>query len=169
MSGTVDENAYRGLPGAIPYAFGRSNSILFKCYVLLGGLVATLLGIFFVLGFINFVAVTADTSATLAISRAFFVLIALAVVVPLLAPILLVARRHRRGIGDDTQYDRRLALSGFVFMLALYVGMIPTVPPEHQSEAGVITATLYSVPWFVGIAIIGSAAALIWGVHRHQR
>ncbi len=169
MSGTVDENAYRGLPGAIPYAFFRSNSLLFKFYVLLGGLCILLLSIFFTLGLVNFIAVTADTSATLAISRAFFVLVALAVILPLLAPILLVARRHRRGIGDDTRYDRRLALSGFIFLGTLYVGLIPTVPPEHQSEAGSVLTVLYGLPWIVGLGLITAAAGLIWAVHRHHR
>ncbi|WP_255170513.1 hypothetical protein [Natrononativus amylolyticus] len=166
-------DGYRGLPGAFPFAFRRSDSLLFKSYVVLGGFVAALIAIFFTLAFVRIIGVTAETSATLSLSRSFVALLGVLVILPVLAPILFVARRHRRGIGDDARYDRRLAGAGFLFILALYVGFITTVPPEFQSDVDGASAPLveflYGLPWAAGVGIMLAAALLIYQVHRLSR
>lgn len=170
---TADENTYGGLFGAFPYAFRQSSSLLFKSYVVVGGLATLFVALLFVLGVIEIISVTAGTTATLALSRTFVVLLGLLIVIPLVAPVLLVARRHRRRIGTDTRYDRRLAAAGFLFLGSLYVGLIPTVPPEHQTATNGVFAPLveglYALPAAVGLSFPVVAAVAIYLVHRASR
>lgn len=173
MSERATADGYRGLPGAFPFAFRRSDSLLFKAYVVLGGLFALLIAIFFTLSVIRVIGETTDTSATLSLSRTFVALLGILVVLPVLAPILLVARRHRRGTGDDVRYDRRLAASGFLFIFALYVGFVATVPPAYRTDVdgalAPLVETLYGLHWSVGLGIMLAAALLIYQVHRVSR
>ena len=172
MSESADTDGYRGLPGAFPFAFRRSGSLLFKSYVVVGGVFTLVVALFFVLGVIRIIGETGD-SATLSLSRTFVALLGILVVLPLLAPILLVARRHRRGIGDDVRYDRRLAAAGFWFIAMLYAGFITTVPPAYQTDTdgalSPLVDVLYGLPWAVGIVLTVAAAAFIYYVHRTSR
>ncbi|WP_254766839.1 hypothetical protein [Salinilacihabitans rarus] len=168
----MGEDGYRGLPGALWFAFRHSDSLLFRLYALVGAALAALIALLFALGLIVVIDATADASATLAFSRSFVLLVGVALLVPILAPILLVARRHRRG-ADDARYDRRLALAGFWFCGWLYVGLVATVPPEHREAAGgplgPVVARLYELPPTVGLAVVCAAAASIYAVHRLSR
>lgn len=168
-----DGRSYRGVLGTFPYAFRQSRSRLFRAYAVVGGLAAVLVTIAFILAVVVIIGATADTTATLALSRSFVVFLGILVVVPILAPVLFVARRHRRKTGDDVRYDRRLAATGFVFLASLYVGLIPTVPAEHQSDVdgvfGPVITFLYDLPAAVGLAFPILTAALIYVVHRQSR
>ncbi len=173
MSEAVDTDAYRGVFGAVPYAFRRSDSRLFKLYAVVGAMLALLLSVVFLLSLVVFVGETVDTSATLSLSRSFVVVVGLLTVMPILAPILFVARRHRRGIGHDTRYDRRLALAGFAFICSIYVGLVVSTPPAQQVEvtgplAPVVDA-LYALPPLVGLVPPVLAALSIYAVHRLSR
>jgi amino acid transporter len=168
-----NEEAYSGLFGAIPYAFGSSRSWLLKSYVVIGGLVALLAAILIALSLVTLVSRTATAGGgSLTLSRAFFVLIGLAVVGPLLAPILFVARRHRR-VGDEKRYDTSLALAGYLFFAALYVGLVITIPAGQQEAvsgalAGVVEF-LYALPQLWGLVPPVCAAVGIYLVHRLMR
>lgn len=172
MTEATATDGYGGLFGAFPFALRRSRSLVFKLYVVVGAVMALVVALLFFLGLIRIFADTGG-SATLAFARTFVVVVGLLVVIPIVTPILLVARRHRRGIGDDVRYDRRLALSGFLFLGALYVGLIPTVPPEHRTEVGgslaPVVETLYGLPWTVGFAIVIAGALAVYLAHRLSR
>lgn len=168
----TEGRTYGGLIGAFPYAFRQSDSRLFKSYVLAGGTVTLVVALIFTLSVMYIVGET-GASATLAFSRMFVALLGLLVVFPLLAPILLVARRHRRGIGSDPQYDRRMAASGYLFLFAMYVGLIPTVPAEYQGDSGGVFAPivdyLYGLPSAVGLAFPIAVVVVMYLVHRFSR
>ncbi len=167
-----EEKTYGGLFGAFPYAFRQSESYLFKSYVVIGGLLTAFIGLAFTLSVMVVIGQT-GSSATLDFSRVFVALIGLFVVFPMLAPVLLVARRHRRRIGTDPVYDGRLAATGYLFVFSLYVGLIPTVGDEYQTEAGgplgPVIDFLYALPAAVGIAFPIVAATVMYLAHRRLR
>lgn len=167
-----DAEAYDGLFGAIAYAFRVSRSQLFKLYTVVGVLAAVLVTVFMVLALVTLFGKTATAhGGLLTLSRAFYVVVALFVVGPLLAPVLLVARRHRR-TGNGGQYDTWLGLSGFVFLASLYIGLVIAVPTGQQEPItglfAPIVAVLYALPQQAGLVPPLVAAAGIWVVHRLQ-
>ncbi|MGM0604333.1 MAG: hypothetical protein ACQETB_01535 [Halobacteriota archaeon] len=164
--------AYRGVFGAIPYAFRQSSSWLFRLYVLIGTLAAVGVGLFVVFGLVVLFGETAGTpGGSLTLSRSLYVLVGLFVVGPLLAPTLFVARRHRRSRPVDDRYDGALAIAGFGFLVSLYVGLIITVQPIQQEIVtgfyAPIVLFLYALPQVAGIAPPLVAAIGIYAVHRY--
>ena len=172
-SGPEEESTYSGLVSAFPYAVRESDSRLFRSYALLGGLLALGLVLLFVLALIVVIAATTDgAGGTFSLSRAFFVLVGLSVVAPVLAPVLFVARRHRRE-GADRRYDAVLACTGYLFVASLYVGVIITVPAEQQATPtgalAPVVEFLYGLPALAGLLSPVLAAVGIYLVHRFAR
>jgi len=181
MSETTSDDAYEGVLGAFPYAFGTTDSRLCRWYVVVGGFVAALVAVVFVLGVISLIGATIGTPGGLLTSaRAFYVLVALFIVGPLLAPTLLVARRHRRGAGDR-RYDRALAASGFLFVLSLYLGLVASMPPSFVLDGETITRPaadgvfaplvelLYAIPEPAAPVVPALAAAIMVLAHHRYR
>lgn len=162
----ADDRSYGGVLGAFPFAARASDSTLFRSYVALGGLVALLVTLLFVTGLVVLLGATVGASGgTFSFSRAFFVVVGLAVVAPILAPVLFVARRHRRGEGDR-RFDATLGALGYAFVGSLYVGLVVSAPPAHQTPvsgaiAPVVTL-LYSLPQAAGIAPPLAVALATW-------
>lgn len=160
--------AYRGAIGAVPYALRESDSWLFRSYVIVGGLVALLVALLTGLGLIVLLGRTADIpGGSLTLSRTFYILVGLFAFGPLVAPMLLVARRHRRE-GGNRAYDRWLAVAGYVFILSLYGGLVASVPAEFRSEpsgiAAPIVAGLYALPPELSILVpIAGALTIVVG------
>lgn len=176
MTDAAGGRTYRGLPGAFPYAFSRSPSWLFKLYVVIGGLLAVAVSVIFALSLVVLIAqTTGGSGGALSLTRAFFVVIALCVVAPIVAPVLFVARRHRRAGEriESGRYDRRLAVSGFVFVASVYVALIVSTPPAQQvatdGTGGALLSALYALPTLAGLAIPVLAALAIVLVHRRSR
>lgn len=157
---SADRDAYGGLPGAYVYAFRRSGSALFRAYVLLGGglaaLVAVLFGIALIVTVANSLGAAAG-SGTFSFVRAFVLFVGLLVVFPLVAPVVLVARRHRRG-GSTVAYDRALAAGGFAVAAGLYLAAVLSRP-----------AGLFGLPRITGLAPPALAAAAVYALHRRYR
>jgi hypothetical protein len=168
----TDEAAYSGVFGAFPYAFRASDSRLFRSYVVLGGLVAALVALLFVFAFVGIVADTLRGGGFATFSRAFVVVIGLFVVGPLIAPVLLVARRRRR-TGDGGRYDPALALAGYLFLASLYVGLVISTPEaQQQSVSGAlapVVSFLYGLPRIAGLVPPMVAAGVIYVAHRAFR
>ncbi|QSG05217.1 putative membrane protein [Halapricum desulfuricans] len=163
------------MPGAFPYAFRRSDSRLFRSYVLVGGLAALALSAAFVLALIYLVGGTFGARAgVFTFSRSFYVVVALFVVAPVVAPVLLVARRHRTGRADR-RYDRALAASGYLFLLSIYLMLVVSAPAELRDPAAEYGAlepairVLYDLPPLSGLAAPLSAAVVVYLVHRWLR
>lgn len=167
-------DGYRGVFGAFPYAFRQSRSLLFRSYVLVGALVAAAVTVLFGAGLVVLVAQTAAIEGgSLTLSRAFYVVVGLFVVAPLVAPVLFVARRHRRQEGDDARYDLVLSLAGYLFIASLYVGLVITVPADQQTApptaAEPLVAFLYGLPQLAGMGPPLLGAVLILAAHRLLR
>ncbi|MFB6161571.1 MAG: hypothetical protein ABEJ61_10425 [Haloferacaceae archaeon] len=163
-------DGYRGVLGAFPYALRASDSWLFRSYAAASGLLALGLTALFGLGLVVLIARTSGAvGGTLTLSRAFYVVVGLGVVVPLVAPTLLVARRHRRG-GSTPRYDAALGAAGYAFVVSLYAGLVITVPPAQQSApTGVLAplvAALYGLPPVAGAVppLVGVGVLVV--VHR---
>lgn len=176
-------DGYRGIVGAYPYALLASRSLLFKCWVLASALATLLIGGFVALGIVFLIGQTAGIGGgSLTLSRAFYVVVGLFLVGPVVAPTLLVARRHRRGVADreeeaspgaSVRYDRLLALSGFLFLFLLYLGLVATVPAEQQQPVSWVWAPLirylYSLPQEAGLVPPAIGAVLVYLAHRVGR
>ena len=172
---TGDDRTYRGLPGTFPYAFRRSDSRLFRSYVFVGGLAALVLATSFVLALVYLIGGSFGARAgVFTFSRSFYVVVALSVIGPVLAPVLLVARRHRTG-RDDGGYDRALAASGYLFLLSIYLMLVVSAPAEFRDPAAEYGAlepairALYGLPPLSGLVAPLSAAVVVYLVHRWQR
>jgi hypothetical protein len=176
-----DDDAYGGLFGAFPYAFRRTESRLCKAYVAVGGLLGGVLALFFGLALVVQIFNTlSGTGGTFTFSRALFLLVGLFVVGPVIAPVLLVARRHRR-TGSDARYDRLVAASGVLFLLSLYLGLLASIPPEFVLDGETVTRTapsgplaplvalLYAMPAPTAVLVPLAAVAVMVGVHRYAR
>jgi hypothetical protein len=168
---------YRGVVGAFPYAFRASDSHLFRSYVVLGGLLTVAVGLLFIAAVIGVIAsTTGGRGGSLTLSRSFFAVVGLFVVIPLVAPVLFVARRHRRrerGGPADDPYDAVLAVAGYLFVVALYVGLVISVPPSQQTTPtgalAPVVDVLYGLPQLAGVGPPLVAAAVILLSHRRLR
>lgn len=179
--GADGEASYGGLFGAFPYAFRRSGSRLFRLYAVVAALLAPALSFFFLAALFAVAASTAGAGGgTFTFARALFVLVGLLVVFPVLAPVLLVARRHRRA-GSDPRYDAALAAAGFLFVASLYLGAVASVPEcfvldgervcrdPPSGPFAPLVALLYAVPSPAAALVPAAGAALVHGVHRALR
>jgi hypothetical protein len=168
-----ERRTYGGIVGAFPYAFRTSESRLFRSYAAVGGLLAAAVVVMFVLAFVTLVSRTASTTGgTFTFSRAFLLVVMVAVVVPLVGPVLLVARRHRRR-GSTVAYDRALAGTGYLYLLALYLGLVISAPASLTDDpgsgpVGAVVATLYGLPRAAGVVPPLAAAVLVYLVHRRR-
>jgi hypothetical protein len=169
---------YRGVVGAFPYAFRASDSHLFRSYVALGGLLAVAVSLLFIAAVVGVIAgTTGGRGGSLTLSRSFFAVVGLFVVGPLMAPVLFVARRHRRARERDDAvsgpYDAALAAAGYLFVVSLYVGLVISVPPDQQTTpTGVLApliGALYGLPQLAGVVPPLVAAAVILLCHRRLR
>jgi hypothetical protein len=162
----TDDDAYGGVIGAIPYAYRTTGSYLCKSYVVVGTLFAAALGLLFTLALVVLVANTGGgPGGTFTFSRAFFIVVGLLVVVPTIAPILLVARRHRR-TGSDDRYDAALAVAGYLFVASLYLGLVISVPEGMQTGGGGVVGVLFDLPQVAAVVPPLVAAGVIALVHR---
>ncbi|GAB7095707.1 hypothetical protein JCM30237_28610 [Halolamina litorea] len=179
---------YGGILGAFPYAFRRSDSRLFRSYVLVGGLATVLLALVCVLAVVVVFGQTAGArGGNFTLSRSFIALLGLLAVVPVVAPVLLAARTRRRGVAEDDRfepprgYEPLLAVGGYLFLLSLYLGLVASMPetftldgetvtrPEASGLFAPVVAALYAVPPTASPLIPAGAAALIVVIHRWLR
>lgn len=165
----MGEDTYGGVLGAFPYAFRASDSWAFRSYAVAAALIAAGSAVVLVLGLVGWIASTANQSTVVALSRAFLVVAWLFVVGPVVAPVLLVARRHRRGRAVGPRYDPLLALGGYLFVASLYLGLLISAPPGARGRPPAAVAPLveglYALPQPAGIVPPVVAAAAIALLH----
>ncbi|MFC6726547.1 hypothetical protein ACFQE1_19700 [Halobium palmae] len=170
----MSDRGYGGIFGAFPYAFRASDSLLFRLYALVSALAALFVAVLVAVGVVVLLGNTASFSGgSITLSRAFYVVVGLLVVGPIVAPTLFVARRHRRGwSAEGDRYDLSLALTGFVFLVSLYVGLVISIPPDPRyqvSDPGPLLSTLYALPSIWGLVPPLAAAGVIYLTHRALR
>lgn len=164
-------DSYRGVFGAIPYAIRNTESWTMRLYGVVGALTAGLVATVVALALVVWMAETAEVQGgTFLFSRSLYVIAGFAAVAPLLAPLLFVARRHRRGDPVAPGYDRKMAYGGFLFLLSLYVGMVISAPAELRDPTGsVIVNALYALPQPAGVVPPIAAAAVVFATHLRLR
>lgn len=166
-------STYRGLLGAFPYSFRTTESLLCKLYVGVGALLALVVLVLFLVGVVSaFKNTLGAVGGTFTFSRTFVFLVGTIVGVPVVAPILLVARRHRLGAGS-LAYDRAIAVTGFVYAASLYLALVISAPPGQRevppAAIAPVVELLYALPQAAGIAPPLAAVLLMYGVHRRYR
>jgi uncharacterized membrane protein YuzA (DUF378 family) len=172
-------SGYDGVFGAFPYAFRSSESRLFKLYVVASALVIGLIALLVGIAVVVLIGQTdAVQGGSLTLSRAFYIVVGLLVVLPAIAPVLIVARRRRRAADSSPRHENALAITGFVFLLSLYLGLVASMPETFALDGETVTrpppsgvfapavAVLYAIPpvfsWIVPLA----AALLVAAAHR---
>ncbi|ELZ29702.1 hypothetical protein C475_02106 [Halosimplex carlsbadense 2-9-1] len=171
--GSDAAETYKGLLTAYPYAFRASDSMAFRIYTGVSALFGIGVVLLFTFAVVTLLGSTADASGgSFTFSRAFFLFLMFLVLAPLVAPVLFVARRHRR-VGSDTRYDRQLAATGYGFLLAMYVALVITTPADLRDNPdgafGAVAEFLYGLPNEAAIVPPVGAALLIYLTHRRLR
>ena len=165
--------AYRGLPGAFIYSFRMSESRVYKSYVVISAILTCLITILFTLGLIGIIAGTIGASELVTLVRSFFILVGVLVVFPIIAPVILVARRLRLSEKRSSDYDAAMAFGGYAFIISLYVGLLLPVPPEQQEPVvgvmGAIISIAYSLPQISGFVPPLICAGMLFLIHRRFR
>lgn len=164
-------DSYRGVFGAIPYAIRHTDSWAMRAYGVVGGFVAAAIAVVVTLALIVWMSKTVGVpSGTYLFTRTLYVILGFAAVAPLLAPLLFVARRHRRGDPVAVGYDRALAGTGFAFLASLYLGLIISVPESLQNTNSVLLEVLYALPRPLGaLPPVAAAAGIFWTHYRLRR
>lgn len=156
---------YSGLVGAYLYAVRGSQSWIFRSYVVASAVVGVYIALLLLLGLISWIG-----SPVAFGERAFLGVIALFLLVPLFAPVLVAARRRRRGV-PDTQAERWLALGGFAFVVSIWLAMFISDPSDH-AIGGLLepaVAWLDALPGAYGLGPPVLATALIVAIVRLTR
>jgi len=117
---------YRGLLGAYASAFRRSRSYVFRSYVLTSAVAGALTALLLALALVSWLA-----SPTAFGQQALLGVIGLFVFVPLFAPVLVVASRHRGGV-DDPSADALLGLAGYSFLVSVFLALFISDPNAHD-------------------------------------
>ena len=172
-------SGYAGVFGAFPYAFRESESWLFKLYVAVSAVAIGLITLFVGAALVVLIGQTAAVQGgSLTLSRSFYVVVGLLVVLPAIAPTLLVARRRRRGSQGSKRHEAALAVAGFLFLLSIYLGVVASMPETFTLDGEAITrpspdgafapvvATLDTIPSVVAWSVPLAGAALVGLVHR---
>lgn len=168
-----DSDEYGGIFGTFPYAYRHSDSRLMRSYVVLGGLLAGLVALVFSFAFVTTVARTLGAGGgTFTFVRSFVVVVGALLVIPLVGPVVLVARRHRR-TESTLDYDRALAAGGYLFAFSLYVTLVISAPPELRDDPSGALAPLvellYELPAVAGAAPPLFALGVGYLLHRRYR
>ena len=163
--------SYGGVFGAIPYAFRSTESWTMRAYAALGALAAGFVALVVTLALVVWMGETVSAQGgTFLFSRSLFVVAGLGAVGPLLAPILFVARRHRRGDPVATTYDRWMGIAGFLFLVSLYLGMIISAPADLRDPTGsAVLNALYTLPQLAGFVPPVAAALGVFATHFRLR
>ena len=164
-------DSYRGVLGAIPYAIRHTDSWVMRAYGVIGGLAAAAIAAVVTLALVVWMGETVGVpSGTYLFTRTLYVILGFAAVAPLLAPLLFVARRHRRSDPVAVGYDRALAATGFAFLASLYLGLVITVPESLQNTDSVLLDVLYALPRPLGaVPPVATAAGIFWTHYRLRR
>ncbi|RLM56498.1 hypothetical protein DVK02_08305 [Halobellus sp. Atlit-31R] len=172
-------SGYDGIFGAFPYAFRSSESRLFKLYVVASTLAVGLIGLLIGIALIVLISETAAVQGgSLTLSRSFYVVIGLLVVLPAIAPVLLVARRRRKEIESSARHEAALAVTGFLFLFSLYLGLVASMPETFVLDGETVTrpapsglfapvvAGLYAIPAVLSWVVPLVGAGLVAAAHR---
>lgn len=175
-------DSYSGLLSAFPYAFRTSESRLFRAYAVVSGVLGGLFAFMMLGALVVLIGNTASApGGSLTLSRTFYVVVGLFVFVPLVAPVLLVARRHRRETPVRERYDAAMGAAGFAFALSVYLGVVASMPaqyrvgeeltsrPEPSGIFAPVVEALYALPPIASPLVPLAGAVVVYLAHRRFR
>lgn len=149
--GGDDASPYAGVLGAFRYTFRATDSWLLRGYVLASAAVGGFTALLVLLGVVYWFGNAAGLIGELALLPVVGILL----LGPLLAPVLIAARRYRRGVPVETV---RLAGLGWGFLIAVAVALVIADPTPHAWPVSLLDG----LPWWSGfLAPIGVAAAMV--------
>lgn len=158
--------------GSFRRAFAETDSWLLKFYVLLSVVLGGLIAVLLLLALPVWVFNTAGGSELATFSRAFLIVGGVLLLVVLVAPVVSAGRRHARGTATR-RGDYLLAVSGYLFVLSLYVALLVSAPPDQRGTPPDAIAPavefLYSLPAVYAVAPPLLAAALVAVAHRFAK
>lgn len=151
--------AYAGLLGAYVYALRRTRSWVCRSYVVASAAVGLFIAVILLLAVVSWAAHPVAFG-----ERTFLGVIGIVLLLPLTAPVLLVARRHRLS-GSEPAADRWLALAGYGFVAAIVLALFVSDPTAHATTGpfGPVVAGLDALPngaWVV-FPVVAAAAIVV--------
>ena len=153
-------------------SFAETDSRLLKSYVVASTLLGALFAVLLLLAIPVWVFNTAGGSELATFSRAFLLVGGALLLVALIAPVYSAGRRHARGTATG-RADALLGLTGYLFVLSLYVSLLISAPPAQRETPPAVVAPvvdlLYSLPATYAVAPPLFAVALVLLVHRFAR
>lgn len=160
------------LVGSFRRVLAESDSRLLRSYAVVSALVGTLLALLLVLALPVWIFNTVRGSELATFSRAFLVVGGVVLLGVLVAPVVSAGRR-RAGESATGRIDVLLGLSGYLFVLSLYIGLLISAPPGQREAPPALLAPvvefLYGLPQSYGIVPPVLAAVLIGVVHWFSR
>ena len=155
MSETESRSVVRS---ALRSAIRESDSLLLKSYAVVGTLLAGFMATLVVLALPLWINWTAEAGGDLVLLfRAGLLLAGVLAVGFTLAPLLFADRRRRDGRATVLR-DRLYALSGYVFLLSIYLALVVSAPPEFRDEpSGPLAPAielLYALPQEAAYAVL---------------
>lgn len=174
-SSTETDESRSIVVGSFRRAFADTDSRLLKSYVVVSALFGGLVGLLLALALPVWILNTANGSELATFSRTFLVVGGVLLLVALVAPVVSAGRRHAReaasahaggGTNAHAGADALLALSGYLFVLSLYLALLISAPPGQREAPSALLApaveVLYAlapiyavVPPLLGVALIG--------------
>jgi hypothetical protein len=169
---TETEESRSVLIGSFRRVFAETDSRLLQLYVLVSALLGGLVALLLLLALPVWIFNTAGGSELATFSRAFLVVGGVLLLAVLAAPVVFSARRHARGTAN-WRTDYMLAVSGYLFVLSLYLALIVSAPPDQRGTPPAVVAPavefLYSLPATYAVTPPLLAALLIVVVHQFAR
>ncbi|MXR22166.1 hypothetical protein [Halobacterium bonnevillei] len=172
-------DSYSGLLTAFPYAFRQSTSRLFRSYVVVSAALGVVFAFLMTGALLVLIGNTAGArGGSLTLSRTFYVVVGLLLFLPLVAPVLFVARRHRRDRRVAAEYDTALAAAGYLFAFSVYLGGVASMPARFETNGEVVTRPppeglfapvvelLYAIPPAASPLVPLVGALVVYAAHR---
>lgn len=149
--------------------FRSSDSILLRSYAVVSALVGLFLIALVLLAMPIWIAQTAGQTALNMIGRALLPLVGLALLAPLVGPVLYAAKNRAAGAADR-QGDAALAVAGYLFVASIYLALVISAPVEARTDpSGLIAPAIeffYSLPPLAALAPPVLGAILIVAVQQ---
>lgn len=154
-------------------SYGRtvrsSDSVLLRSYTVVSALVGLFMIALVLLGLPIWIAQTEGQTALNMIGRALLPLVGLALLAPLVGPVLYAAKNREKG-RSDRRGDAALGLAGYLFVTSMYLALVISAPPESRSDPPALVAPiiefLYGLPALAGLLPPVIGAILIFVVQQ---
>lgn len=129
------------LYAAVRTCLSRDRSRVLRTYAIIAVIVSLFTAALLLLALPGWIAQTDGTSATLMLAPAMLLLGGIAVIVGVMVPLLLVRSRLPEA-GAAPSRERLYGSFGYVFVLAVYVGLIISAPAEYVEDTAALVQPL---------------------------